>query len=295
MIQQNFLPTPDVPGLIEESNEILAKAKERFKPKTTFALFSGGNDSTTMLRLVKDHVDAAVHIRTGIGIMDAGRTATDHVQACCSDWKLPLIVLDTSPDVYRRMVLRPDKPDGGFPGRHDITYHLLKNRRLQELQRDYSGRGERLLLVSGVRKSESNRRSRGVASKAIDPPRGRLKRCAWVKPIIGFAQAHLLSLRENFKLPQCDGAAIIHKSGECLCASFPQPPDMLKEIEYWFPETGRYIRCLEREAEKAGKPYCKWGHGASQGKAKPVGPLCQGCELFTNQTTNPSANAALTP
>ncbi len=269
-----------LPELIEIGCENIRKAKEIFRPVATYALFSGGNDSTAMMQIAKNHVDAAVHISTGIGIIDQGRTALDHVRDCCEMWKVPLIVLETSPDVYRHIVLRSDKPNGGFPGRHDITYHLLKNMRLQEFQRDYSRRGERLLFVTGVRKSESVRRGAGVASKAIDEPRGRLKRCAWVSPINGFTQAHLLSLREQLSLPQCEGAALLHKSGECLCGAFPSPFG-LDELTYWFPETGKYIRSLEVLAENAGKPYCKWGAGHK--KTVSPGPLCSSCGLFDNQ------------
>ncbi len=84
------------PGLAEESLEILANAKERFSPKLTLAMFSGGNDSTTLLRLVKDHVDAAVHIRTGIGI----ESTFEHVQRTCEAWGVRLIVLETPTSVY---------------------------------------------------------------------------------------------------------------------------------------------------------------------------------------------------
>lgn len=260
--------------------ETVIKAKERFKPVATYALFSGGNDSTAMMLLMRDHVDAAVHISTGIGITDKGRSALDHVRSCCERWHLPLIVLETQPAVYRKIVLRDDKPNGGFPGRHDITYHLLKNQRLQEFQRDRSKKGERILLVSGVRRSESSRRKNGVASKAIDEPRGRLTRCAWANPIIGFAQAQLSEFRQKHELPQCEGAAYLHKSGECLCGAFPQPFD-LAELTFWFPETGAYIRSLEVEAKRMGKPYCKWGVGHS--KSKSPGPLCSSCTLFDNQ------------
>jgi hypothetical protein len=40
-------------SLIEEAREILAKAKERCKPKLTLAMFSGGNDSTLSTLLCK--------------------------------------------------------------------------------------------------------------------------------------------------------------------------------------------------------------------------------------------------
>lgn len=258
--------------------ETIIKAKEQFKPVATYALFSGGNDSTAMMLLMRDHVDAAVHISTGIGITDKGRSALDHVRSCCEQWKLPLIVLETPPAVYRKIVLRDDKPNGGFPGRHDITYHLLKNQRLQEFQRDQSKKGERILLVSGVRKGESTRRRTGVASEIIEGPRGRLTRCCWVKPITYFTKSHLLAFRQKHELPQCDGAAYLHKSGECLCGAFPQPFD-LAELTFWFPETGAYIRSLEVEAERMGKPYCKWGVGHGK-KGKAPGPLCSSCELF---------------
>lgn len=279
MVQPELFPQVTLEELEEMAVETILKAKERFKPVATYALFSGGNDSTASVYLARNYVDAAVHIDTGIGISDEGRTALDHVRACCEVWELPLIVLRTSPEVYRHIVLRDDKPGGGFPARHDITYHLLKNQRLQEFQRDKSKRGEMLLFVTGVRKSESVRRSSGVASKPIDEPRGRLTRCAWANPIIGFAQAHLASLREKANLPQCDGAALIHKSGECLCGAFPQPFS-LEELSYWFPTTGKYIRSLEVLAEKAGKPYCRWGRGHDKDNVPAPGPLCSSCELF---------------
>lgn len=85
-------------------------------------------------------------------------------------------------------------------------------------------------------------------------------------------------IRQENDLPQCQGSALVHMSGECLCGAMAKA-DELPEIEYWFPETGKYIRSLEVEAKRMGKPYCKWGHGARDGTAKPVGPLCQGCEI----------------
>jgi hypothetical protein len=44
-------------------------------------------------------------------------------------------------------------------------------------------------------------------------------------------------------------------SGECLCGAFAKPGE-LKEIETWFPETGKRIRELERKVAAAGFP---WG------------------------------------
>jgi hypothetical protein len=90
-----------------------------------------------------------------------------------------------------------------------------------------------------------------------------------------------MSYRQEMGLSQCDGAALIHKSGECLCGAYkPKAGSSLEEIAYWFPKTGEYIRSLEREARSMGKPYCEYGKPHLPKKQKPVGPLCQGCELF---------------
>ena len=256
--------------LIEEAREILAKAKERVKPKLTLAMFSGGNDSTTMLRLVKDQVDAAVHIRTGIGI----ESTFKHVWRTCKLWGVPLIVLRTDPNEYRKIVL--SQKAKGFPGPafHYVCYHRLKQKRLRELQRDYTVKEEYLLFVSGLRRKESARRA-NRPSLSVDHE---ARRCYWSNPLIKADSLDMANLRMELEIPQCEASGLIHKSGECLCGAFAKPGE-LEELEYWFPVVGKYIRDLEKEAAAAGKPYCKWGHGKIQGEAQPVGPLCQGCQL----------------
>jgi hypothetical protein len=159
----------------------------------------------------------------------------------------------------------------------------LKQRRVRDLQRDYSQRGEKLLLISGVRRKESKRRAKSVGKKDWSGPDHEACRCVWANPLVNCDGRDMLSLREHFEIPQAEATALIHKSGECLCGAFARPGE-LEELEFWFPEVGSYIRGLEREAEKAGKPYCKWGHGKIQGESKPVGPLCQGCSLFPDDT-----------
>lgn len=277
---------PDADSLQEEALDILARAKEQFRPVSTFALFSGGNDSTTMLKLVHKQVDAAVHIRTGIGI----ESTFTHVQQVCADLGLKLIVLETDPSVYRKLVLRgryysrkyKEYREGlGFPGPalHYICYHHLKQHRIRNLQRDYSIRGEKLLLVSGVRRKESKRRAKSVEKKEWAGPDHEARRCVWANPLVNCDGYDMITLREALKAPMCEAASLIHKSGECLCGAFAKPGE-LEEIEFWFPEVGKQIRGLEKEAKEAGKPYCQWGHGKIQGPSQPVGPLCQGCGLF---------------
>lgn len=271
----NLFEKHDLQSLTEEAIEILGKAKERIRPVATFLLFSGGNDSTTLFELMHPYVDAAVHIVTGIGIVDRGRTALDHVQRQCERRGVRLIVLMTAPSVYRGLVL-----DGnGFPGDHRITYHHLKQVRLKELQDGHSFRGEKILLVSGIRRKESKRRQlRYENRKELDSDHG-ARRCFYVTPLLNFDALDMASVREHYETEQCEGSAFIHKSGECLCSAYPQP-FTLDELHFWFPETGDYIRGLEREAKQREKPYCRWGQPHSPTKPVP-GPLCSECSLFS--------------
>jgi 3'-phosphoadenosine 5'-phosphosulfate sulfotransferase (PAPS reductase)/FAD synthetase len=263
-----------------EAREIIKRARERFQPVRVFALFSGGNDSTSMVHMVRDLVDEAVHIDTGIGIPETRK----FVEETCHALELPLVVLETDPGVYRDIVLGDTRK--GFPGPafHYITYHRLKSQRLQELQRDRSRRGERLLLISGVRSAESGRRMRQVGGHEIEAPRGRLGRCAWANPIVHFSALELAAYREAEGIEQSPVAALIHKSGECLCGAFARPGE-LEELEIWFPETAAYIRSLEREATDLGKRYPRWGERPEQ-RARPApGLLCSSCQLSMDGDT----------
>jgi 3'-phosphoadenosine 5'-phosphosulfate sulfotransferase (PAPS reductase)/FAD synthetase len=281
-MQESLWEPVTVAEMQEKADEVMRKAKEQFKPVRTFACFSGGNDSTAMVKLVENHIDAAVHIKTGISVIDEGRTAFDHVKAFCEAEGIELIVLETPPSEYHSIILGElgKSPCQGFPSKamHHVCYNRLKDRRIRDIQRNYSKKGETVLLVSGVRAQESARRAR-TSSKSIErPEKGRI---AWANPITTLTSGDLAQIRQHYGLPQCDPSACIHMSGECLCGAFAKPGE-LEEIEFWFPETGKYIRELEAEVEKAGMPNCKWGQPPKKVVVlemfEEVGPLCQGCQ-----------------
>jgi 3'-phosphoadenosine 5'-phosphosulfate sulfotransferase (PAPS reductase)/FAD synthetase len=262
---------------IVRARSIVARAKVQFSPKMTFALFSGGNDSTAMLHIVRDLVDAAVHINTGIGI----KATREFVRKTAMDMGVALLELTTPPEVYRDIVLGATRRGFPGPGFHFICYHRLKSQRLQNLQRDYAqGRGSKILLVSGVRSSESARRLRHIGAVEIDPPRGRLSKCAWANPIVHFDHRLLNEYRQTHAVPRNEVADLIHKSGECLCGAFAKPGE-LEEIEMWFPDDAAYIRALEAEAAKLGKEFPKWGAGSHRTKApaRRDMPLCNKCQM----------------
>ena len=264
------IDTP-VEELVDEALSILMEAKKLYKPVKTFVLTSGGNDSTTLMHLIRPYVDAAVHIRTGIGIPET----SEFVREVTASFGLDLIELVTPPEVYRNIVLGETKKGFPSPNMHYITYHRLKAERIRNLQRDYSKRGERLLLVSGVRSQESQRRMLGVGKFEHQAPTSTATRCAWVNPIIHWTSFEMNSYRSAFDVLRSPVSDKIHKSGECLCGAFATS-DELKELEFWYPETANYIKSLQAEALAMGKEYPYWGHRAGK-RPKATGPLCSDC------------------
>tara|TARA_R100000306_G_C4350741_1_gene129998 strand:+ start:60 stop:911 length:852 start_codon:yes stop_codon:yes gene_type:complete len=260
-----------VEDLVEEALNILMEAKELYKPVKTLVLTSGGNDSTTLMHLVRPYVDAAVHIKTGIGIPET----SEFVREVTASFGLELIELVTPPEVYRDIVLGETRK--GFPGpnMHYITYHRLKAERIRNLQRDHSKRGERLLLVSGVRSQESQRRMLGVGKFEHQAPTSTATRCAWANPLIHWTSYEMSNYRRAFQVPRSPVADKIHKSGECLCGAFATRDD-LKELELWYPETADYIKSMEAEALAMGKKFPYWGHRAGK-IPKTTGDLCSDC------------------
>lgn len=273
MTEHLFTMTDDPVG---EALEILERAKAEYKPIKTFALVSGGNDSTVMLHIVKDYIDGVIHINTGIGIPQT----TEHVRWLTNEWNVPLMELRTDPAAYRKMVLGDKSPGFPGPGVHYIAYHILKSDRLSEVQREFvPGRTkDRLLFVSGMRAAESLRRMRGAGGEEISAPRGSMTKVVWANPIVHFDNHMMNEYRTKHDLPRSEVADLLHVSGECLCGSFARPGE-LDEIELWFPEVAAYIKDLEVEAKKLNKPYCTWGHRIGK-QTKAPGPLCSDCVLF---------------
>ena len=272
-LQRRFGALDLPPGQMQdEAIRILRVAKETYRPARTFALVSGGHDSTAMLCVARPFIDAAVHINTGIGVPEA----TGFVRSLCQSLSVELIELVTSPSIYQDIVLGPTKK--GFPGpaHHYITYHRLKAERLQELQRDYSQRGQVILFVTGVRENESQRRMLSIGATEHNGPRRRLGRCAWANPILHWTSWEMIALRDEYGIPRSPVADRLHRSGECLCGAFARPNE-LEEIAFWYPETAAYIRSLEAEARRLGKRYSVWGPGG-RGVPSP-GPLCSDCQL----------------
>ena len=265
--------SPELEAAIQSAADLIAEAKRRYEPKATLAMYSGGNDSTTMLHLIRPHVDAACHINTGIGIEETRQ----FVRRTCMDWQLPLIEEQTA-ESYERIVL-----EYGFPGpfMHRVMYARLKERPLRQVIKRLKGedRKARIVLCSGVRRWESARRFYA----GYDPINEGEYGVVWVNPLWEWTAELMLEYRRTFPVPRNPVSDLIHMSGECLCGAYAHPGE-LEEIGLWYPETAQRIRDLEHKAEAAGV-HCRWElppppkQIEGQENLWPeVGPLCSACE-----------------
>jgi 3'-phosphoadenosine 5'-phosphosulfate sulfotransferase (PAPS reductase)/FAD synthetase len=160
----------------------------------------------------------------------------------------------------------------GFPGpgAHSLPYRWLKELQVDRLVSDYKKKwNDRIMLITGVRLAESNRRMGNVVEVKRDGCQ------LWVSPILDWTKDDLREYRRAHNVPESEVAALLHMSGECLCGAFAHK-DEIKDLHAFYPETAHRIHKLEREVEAAGQARCVWGTGKVR-KSK-GGILCVGCE-----------------
>lgn len=268
--QLSVLPTID-------PDELIVSTKAEHKPVATVCLFSGGNDSTVLAHRCRDHYESLAFIDTGTAIPGVRAFVENYAERIGK----PLIVMESG-DAYRRLVLGLHKKDPppdwrpyGFPGPagHGRAYNQIKERQLRMLRaRLQDGRrGARVLMLSGVRRGESQRR-KGRPEVSCHGS------IVFANPLIDWSNDRMRRYRLEHDLPQSDVAALIHRSGECNCGAFAAPGEreMLEALwPGWFEAT---IGSLEREAEAAGVRSCRWGQ-RTEGPPVEGAPLCSDCQL----------------
>lgn len=252
--------------MIAESDQIIESAILEYAPRAVFLLISGGNDSMVLLHFAQRWADYAVHVNTGIGIPQTTEFVREQVG------KSSLDLLEYHPPVpYDELVLNP-KYFGGFPGAfgHRFAYQRLKERCIRQLIRDHrEKRGDKFLLLTGIRKAESARRM--GYSHPVDVRGAEV----WVNPLLFWENADMREYRRVHEVPESEVAANLHMSGECLCGAFAHPGE-LDEIAFFYPEVAARIRDLERRAREAGLRYCEWGVNKPLSEA--AGPMCSSCD-----------------
>lgn len=279
-VRDEMLPRTISDG-VAEARDIYDLAHDEYGPITkSFLLISGGNDSLVLYDVCKDWVDGIVHINTGIGIPQTNQFVRDLVG--------PGLIEMHPPVPYEDLVLGVGKgarPNGGgslfggFPGpaAHHFIYSRLKERCVEQLLRDHrTKRGQRFVLVTGIRNDESKRRM-GYAQ-----PINRRTSQIWVNPLIRWSNDLMREYRETKRLPINDVTRHLHMSGECLCGAFAKPGE-LEMIRFFYPEVAARIEALEARCREAGLPAAKWGERPPKKGAPAAGPMCQSCTLWDDE------------
>lgn len=261
--------------LIRESNDIIDMGiEEHFTAQgravaARVGLYSGGNDSTTLVHAFRDRLDYAAHCNTGIGI----EQTREFVRHTCASWGLPLIeVHPPAGDTYEDLVI-----DQGFPGpgHHFKMYQRLKERGLRQVRKQLvtNPRKERVLFLAGRRREESKRR------QAI-PISDRQGSIVFVSPLAHWTKLDLNAYRKMYDVPRNEVSDTLHMSGECLCGAFAHAGE-LEEIRFWYPETAAEIDSLAEKVRAAGHPEkkCTWGWGGGTNtKPSKSGVMCSSCD-----------------
>jgi len=238
-------------------------------PARVFALFSGGHDSVTSTHIAAQHpsFSGVAHVNTGIGIEET----REYVRQVCRDQGWPLIELHAPEGLYEQRCRAYGMPGG--PIQHGIMYQLLKDDQIRQLVRDHKRfKGDRVGLVTGARKAESERRMR-VHPEYVRRERAQL----WINPILDWTKSDVHDYMERVGLPRNPVVDKLHRSGECLCGALADPQE-LDWIAFWYPDVAARIRSLEQDCFSRQLPY-NWGTKTSQpfDENQPMLPLCQDC------------------
>ena len=272
-----------VERLIDESFRILRYGVERYRRnhaiRAYVGMFSGGNDSTTMMHLMRPVLTHAGMANTTIGIEETRQFVRDTCQA----WGLPLIE-KRPPDSYADLVTgrAVNKTgvnrgaaawSGGFPGppMHNFFFVRLKQRCFEQLRSELvrDPRYERIVLIAGRRRQESERRK----EVPFYEPWGS---AIWISPLAMWTALDVATYRTMHPdVPRNRVSDLLHMSGECLCGCYARPGE-LNEIGEWFPEVRAEIEALEAEVQASGAPAnrCFWGRGSGPGVSN---KLCGNC------------------
>jgi 3'-phosphoadenosine 5'-phosphosulfate sulfotransferase (PAPS reductase)/FAD synthetase len=257
-------------NLIAQARAILDEAIAEHQPSHVFAMFSGGHDSLVSTHLTAQHprFSGVVHINTGIGIEET----REFVRRTCERHGWPLLEYRAREGLYEERCLKWGMPGG--PKHHEIMYHLLKDDQIKRLIREHKrGRFDRIVLVTGVRHSESARRMR------LHPtPIRRDHSRVWVNPILKWSGIDVSRYVDEHELERNPVVDKLHRSGECLCGALAHPRE-LEWIEFWYPDVAARIRDLERQCYERGLRY-RWGHirALPTDPRQQMLPLCYSCQ-----------------
>lgn len=276
----------------KDALSIVDRAVSEYDPSHVFGLMSGGHDSLCACHIASRHpaFSGIIHINTTIGI----EATRDFVRKTCAKFRWNYHEYHPPVD-YRELVL-----DQGFPGpgHHWKMYQRLKERCIRNVIRDFKGkdRSQKIVLVSGRRRKESQRRMVNVSNAIETGLPNPSPRIVWANPLINWDDNDKRDYMAKYELPENEVAKKLCMSGECLCGAFAKPGE-LAEIKEVAPESYDLIKSLEQEVEAAGQRRCRWGTKPDDvykyDPAQMMLPLCVDCEVKLDLESEQRAEGTL--
>jgi 3'-phosphoadenosine 5'-phosphosulfate sulfotransferase (PAPS reductase)/FAD synthetase len=244
----------------------MSGAIEQWNPVEIYALYSGGDDSMASTHFAMTHgARKVLHINTGVGIARTRQIVRDN----CAKFGWPLVEAHPPHLTYLEMCAKYGVPG---PGAHAFAYIWLKERALDKVVRETKRkRMDRVMLVTGVRQTESARRMGHVQPIKQDG-------CSiWVAPCFDWTSEEVDDYLEDHNLPHSPVKEELGMSGECLCGAYGDREREMPLIRKLDPACADLIQRAEELARFNGKP-CEWGRARrSRRKKAKFMPLCVGC------------------
>lgn len=212
------------------------------------ALVSGGMDSTVASAVAAEHgdLDILAYLDTGTGL-DENREYIEDLADALGVQLWTLRTHESYEDVVR---------EHGFPGpsRHGMMYIKLKERQIQKLAAMVGGE---LVLWTGVRRSESDRRMANVE------PVQEGRRWTWVAPIHDWRKDDCRDYLAERDLPENDLWGTLGRSGDCFCGCFGSPEEKIDLEAAGCGGHADWIRNLEADVgEEINGKESTWAWGA---------------------------------
>jgi len=251
----------------EIMGEVIEKGFDSF-----YVGYSGGKDSGIALDFIAKNYPkqfkGVLYCDTGIGT----KATIDFVKSWCKDHNYPLHIL-VATDVkrvreskygeigdsfgYEAMVL-----NFGFPGvaNHNITMSQLKMYSIKKFCTAKKKAGEKPIVISGVRRKESTRRSRRKSYQNYINADGSTWFCC---PLYFKSNDWVMKYWITANIKRSPVYETMHISGDCLCGCFAKEEE-LGLLKMFHPEVYEEIKRIEKLIPQKGsdvaKKYCTWGN-----------------------------------
>jgi 3'-phosphoadenosine 5'-phosphosulfate sulfotransferase (PAPS reductase)/FAD synthetase len=227
---------------ITESIEIYKKYVNEFKPAAIVIMFSGGDDSLTVLNLCKEfnlHFDAIIHGNTRTGL----NLSTKFARETCKDENY--MEADAG-DSFEKYVRRKGFFGSGIKA-HSYAYHVLKASafrkelsKIRQRRRDFN-----ILCLNGVRVEESVNRADNYGDEVYrrDPA---MQKNIWLNLIHYWTKEDCLEFLSGINAKRSEVAKCLGRSGECMCGTMQTIADRI-EASKFDPDWGKWLDNLEND------------------------------------------------